>query len=223
MKMTRIRSLSAEEEQTFLDTFRNESCLPCPTACRFFRQFEPFIIRLCHSFAADPGQQADLYQEGVVAAFQALASYAPGLGVRLSTHVINCIRWRLLNWRRAERLRSLSFDHEANPRMESLDTVYAFDNENGDGEGVSRFDLPDPGFESCPRVNTDRRLTAEAIACAMECLTEKQRLAVECVYLNDCPPSELAERLGVSRPRATQLVASAIVRLRAELAAAWAA
>ena len=57
----------------------------------------------------------------------------------------------------------------------------------------------------------------DAVKAALRRLTERQRTALVLYFLEGLPKSEIAEILGVGRPRITQLVQQGLHNLRIEL------
>jgi RNA polymerase sigma factor for flagellar operon FliA len=92
------------------------------------------------------------------------------------------------------------------------------------GTFVSFDDLPaetemDRGSIS-PFAALTRQLDYEALGKAMACLPERELAVVQARYYEGSAIHEIAERLGVSPSRASQLHASALRRLKAALDAA---
>lgn len=210
------RGLDLEQQKSLLDTYLSTPSLAETASQALIRQFDPYILRLSHRLAKDKDSRAELYQEGVVALLEALRSYyALGPGVGLATHVLNYIKWRLLKHQRRELRQSLTFDQARAPLLASLDVPLPAGEENRGFNDSPKDRLAAVGRDPISKMETE--MVEEVLYQAFGCLTPKQKTALKMIYFQGMKSSNLADHLKVSRPRATQLVKSALVRLRQEL------
>lgn len=86
-----------------------------------------------------------------------------------------------------------------------------------EGEDGPEAQAPVSGEEDEPLAAVLRRDRGEALAEAIDCLSEKERLVVSLVYYEGLTAREAADVMGLSPSRVSQLHTRAILRLRARL------
>jgi RNA polymerase sporulation-specific sigma factor len=142
--------------------------------------------------------QEELHAEGLLAVFLALDSFDPEGGASLATYAFKCAGNRMRDYMRLERRHTrgwVSCDAPA----------------DGD-EGLTLFEqianegrrIEEPYFQF---------LLAQAVM-FIEALPERQKHCMQLHFLEGLEPAEVAGRMKISKPRVTQLVAAAMIRLR---------
>jgi RNA polymerase sporulation-specific sigma factor len=140
----------------------------------------------------------ELHAEGLLALFLALDSFDPEGGARLATYAFKCAGNRMRDYMRLERRHTRGWVSGDSP-------------EDGNGGATLFEQLADEGR----RIEEPhfQFLLAQAVM-FIEALPERQRHCMQLHFLDGLEAAEVADRMHISRPRVTQLVAAAMVRLR---------
>lgn len=142
--------------------------------------------------------QEELHAEGLLAVFLAQDSFDPVAGASLATFAFKCAANRMRDYMRLERRQTRGWVSGDAPA-------------DGD-EGTTLFEqmadegrrIEEPHFQF---------LLAQAVM-FIDALPERQRICMQLQFLDGLEPAEVAERMKISKPRVTQLVAAAMIRLR---------
>ncbi|MBI5773606.1 MAG: sigma-70 family RNA polymerase sigma factor [Verrucomicrobia bacterium] len=180
-----------------------------PCGEKLLKQLDPILRGLSARLAgADLHLREDFFQEGAVAVLTALERFDATKGCA-EHFCARYVRGSLLNYRRS--LRSLrreiyigSFS-ESDAQEANGDTTLSLQLEAREAA------MATPAFDAM-----DCRLVWEA---AVAVLTPNELRAVELVHFEGWRANEAAVAMRVSAPRVTQLISSAILKLRARLVA----
>ncbi len=153
---------------------------------------------LARGLTTNPAIQEELHAEGMLALFLALDSFDTEGGARLATYAFKCAGNRMRDHMRVERRHTRGWVSGDAPA-------------DGD-EGLTLFEqlanegrrIEEPHFQF---------LLAQAVM-FIEALPDRQRHCIQLHFLEGLEPMEVAERMKISKPRVTQLVAAAMIRLR---------
>lgn len=175
--------------------------------------YAPMIRRLAHRLAWDEDSLSELLQEGNLALAEALPRFDATRGTQLGTFIHQRALSRMRHWCRAQR-RSLSLlNPQVGRRLTSLDEEI----EGADEGTISLHDLV-AADQDLPSHPVHVGIIAGFVRRALAKLAARQAQVLQLRFMDDLSPSEIAERLGVSRPRVTALVQTGMDHLRGELA-----
>jgi RNA polymerase sporulation-specific sigma factor len=153
---------------------------------------------LARGLTANAAIQEELHAEGLFSLFLALDSFDPQGGARLATYALTCAANRMRDYMRLERRHTRGWVSGDAP-ADGGDGVTLFEQLAMEGRQIE-----EPHFQF---------LLAQAVM-FIEALPERQRDCMQLHFLDGLEAAEVAERMKISRPRVTQLVASAMTRLR---------
>ncbi len=192
-----------------------------PQSSKFLRQlhvrYEPMIVALAHELSWDADSFGELRQEGELAFLRTLRAFDPTAGTRLSTFLYWRIRGQMLHWRRDERI-ALTLSPIGHPvTVVSLDGPLPQSRDDSD-EGLCRSDvITDESPTARLWEQAHRSMLRELMSRAFGVLSARQAQVMRLLFWDEATPSEIADRLGISRPRVTVLVRVGLMRLRGEL------
>jgi len=175
-------------------------------------RFAPLIKKLARRYGRDADTIEELGREGYLALVEALPRFDPTRDVLLTTFVYHRIRSRMLHWRRSQRRALPLLNPTARGHLRSLDEEV----ESRD-EGALTLHEVVPAGGDLPSHGAHLLLLRRVVAEAMSELTPRQAEALRLRFWRGLSPSEIAERLGVSRPRVTMLLRAGLSDLRARL------
>jgi RNA polymerase sigma factor (sigma-70 family) len=163
------------------------------------RLIERSLKYLAFHLAPTEDRQDDLISVGLRAIHYAHVTYEAGRGASFETFLLRCAHRAMVDFVRSERRQTSGWISGNAPiGAETEETL--FDTLRDQSE-------VDPGHA----------LLLQQVELAVQSLPQRQRECVRMRYYEDIDNSEIAERLGISRPRVTQLLASGIKQLRAQL------
>lgn len=175
-------------------------------------RYAPVIRRLALRFAWDKDSLEELLQEGNLALAEALPRFDSSRGAQLGTFIHQRAQSRMRHWCRSQR-RALSLLNPAiGRRLASLDKEI-----EGSDDGVTSLHDVVAADQDLPSQSAHLRLIGRFLQDVISRLAARQAEALRLRFWDELAPSEIAERLGVSRPRATVLVQDGVARLRGEL------
>src|SRR5438128_4643725 len=170
-------------------------------------QLLPMLTALASKLArGDRDLKADYMQDGACAVLTAVSRFNPGKGSAVC-YAARFARGTLLNRRRWRTYRQREF------------AIGGFNQPEPAGHGDNAINFGQDAATDHHALNhlldgIDCRLVRELAA---QTLTAKELRAFELVHFDGYLPSEVAAKLGVSGPRVTELVASALAKVRAKL------
>ena len=171
------------------------------------------IRRLALRLAWDEDSLDELLQEGNLALTEALPRFDPSRGTQLGTFIHQRAQSRMRHWCRGQR-RTLSLMNPlAGHRLTSLDEEI----EGADDGTMSLHDIVAADQDS-PAHTAHVGIVASFVRKALAGLAVRQAQVLRLRFMDDLSPSEIAERLGISRPRVTVLVQTGMEHLRGDLA-----
>src|SRR5574337_1327962 len=177
-----------------------------PSVEQLCTRFAPMIIALARDLSWDTDSFDELYQEGSLAFLRALKAFDPSAGTRLSTFLYGRIRGQMLHWRRTERKAlTLSPLGHAVPVV-SLDEPLTQLGDDGDNVFCWNDVIADDSPSARLFDRAHASLLSGLVGRALSALTPRKAEALHLLFWDDTGHSEIANRLGVSRPRVTVLV-----------------
>lgn len=205
-----MSTLTAVREATLINNIQSDS----PHSADFFdeliRAYRPIISHLARKLAPVQSFYDDLYQEGFVGLIEAIRRFDLKSGHRLSTFAFYRIRGQMMDYLRDAGkyvpMSNSSFDEYSDEYMPSDFSEYQ--------EGVYA-DQDDSWEETAsPYPTTVELLLKEEshkdIRRAVNKLSERQRQVMYLAYWKDLQNSEIANILGISRPRITKLLSKGL-------------
>ena len=178
---------------------------PCPE--RLLEHLDPMLRGLSARLAgADLSLREDFFQEGAVAVLTALARCDEAKGL-VEHFAARSARGRLLNYQRElrHRQREISVGTFAEPGADGAENSLALALQLG----ATEVAVSAPAFDAM-----DCNLIRETAATV---LTRNELRAIELVHFEGWQANEAAVEIGVSPPRITQLISSALRKLREHL------
>jgi len=187
---------------------------PCSLAAResLLHRFAPMIKRLARRYAWDADSDEELGQEGCLALVAALPLFDLSRGVQLGTFIYQRVRSRMLHWRRSQRRALFLMNPAARGRLRSLDEEL-----EADDEGTLTLHDVIPAGGTLPSQRVHQLPLRRTVRRAMTRLTARRAEALRLMFWCGLSPSEIADRLGVSRPRVTVLLREGLSDLRERL------
>ncbi len=176
-------------------------------------RFGGIIGSLAGRYATDGESREELIAEGNMALSEAFDTFDRNRGVRLGTFIYQRVNSRMLHWWRSQNRALSLFSQESARRPRSLDEKL----DAGD-DGTSSLHEVIAADQDSPSDQAHVGLIRGVVMRAVARLANRQREAVWLRFWNELSPSEIADRLGVSRPRATVLIQNGLAHLRSELA-----
>ncbi|WP_260705689.1 RNA polymerase sigma factor [Edaphobacter flagellatus] len=155
---------------------------------------------LAYHLAPTADRQDDLIQVALRAIHYAHVIYEPGRGASLETYLVKCGQNAMLDFLRAERRQTGRWDSGDAPLSADTDETL-FDT------------FPAKDAESDP----ERMFLLQQVKYAVEDLPERQRECIQQHFYEGRENAEIADKLGISRPRVTQLIQAGLNQLRARL------
>lgn len=179
----------------------------------WYHVLRPIIIKLAHDHAWDRTSFEDLCQEGCIGLLEALRSYDDTRS-SLPTYVYSKVKGRMSNWCRKEKhALTLSSPYSGNKYVSLSEPVLV---NNGRDTGTFRYEhiVQATGREICPEDYLSQLDVKKLVIKGLSVLTEKQKKALYHLIWDDYSPSEVADEMGVSRPRVTAIIKSALSNAR---------
>ncbi|HEY3130687.1 MAG TPA: sigma-70 family RNA polymerase sigma factor [Acidobacteriota bacterium] len=181
-------------------------------------RFAPMVAKLARDLSWGPESRRELRQEGYVALLAGLKYFDPHAGACLSTFLYHRIRGRMLHWRRDERqaLTLAPISHRSN-------VVSLYEPILGDGnDTLFMADIvEDDTLSARPDDRIHSSVLRDVVAGTLRMISRRQSEALRLLFWDDLQASEIAERLGVSRPRVTVMVQAALSNLQGKLSHAF--
>lgn len=194
-ELSQIRLLDPGEEKALWQSFKAEGCRE--SRRRLVEAYQPLVLKAAFRLATDENLCAELIQEGTVGLIEAVEGFSPGREVRFSTYAQYRIRGRMLDFLRRNRRSS----------AEALELAQ-WEEEVGEYLGLVRDERVDVEEEVA------RRAVGAILHEALERLTDKERLIIQGLYLQDRTPQEVAVGLGISPSYLYKTQKKALRRLR---------
>jgi RNA polymerase sigma factor (sigma-70 family) len=170
-----------------------------------FLKLQPILDGLSKKFSnGNPHLQDDLNQVGALAVFKAMQRFKPQKG-SLTHYASRYARGAMLHHRRWLR----KFD----PEISLNEIRFESDGDNDFRQGWDSI-LRDDSAEQSLISTVDGALLRDL---AVSVLTVRERNVILLIFFNGNLPGEAAVALGVSAPRVTQLLQSAVAKLRTHL------
>ena len=168
-------------------------------------ELRPILDRLSAKFAnGDPHLRDDLNQVGVLGVLRAMQRFKPGKGL-IACYAACYAKGAMLHHRRWLR--------KFNREISLSDFATAGESEDDSPQGCNSIFRDDSAYENLI-ANVDGTLLRELAASV---LTVRERNALLAVFFDGNLPSEAAVALGLSAPRVSQLLESALSKLRKHL------
>jgi RNA polymerase sigma factor (sigma-70 family) len=168
--------------------------------------------RLVHSRVGKycyPGTQdyEDCVQEAYIGLFTAVEKFDAASGVKFTTFATTVMNRRIIDYLASQ------WKHPPNAMAEGAN----FSADGQDTTGETALEIDDGTYEAFETeriwaIDADR--LRPALRSSIALLPERQREAIHLFYFEGLSKAEVAERMQVSRPRATALVGDAVLGLR---------
>ena len=184
-----------------------------PTAVEHLRRrFAPMIHGLARRFSWDSDSFEELDQEGNLALIEALPLFDSTRKTGIGTFIHQRALSRMLHWRRSQRQTLTMLHPHSSGQLRSLDEEVEADDEGH----LTLHDVVAADGDQRPR-GVEAGLVMGIVRKALARLPKRQADVVRLRFWLELPPSQIAQRLGVSRPRATVLLQASMSNLRRDL------
>ncbi|HWR28849.1 MAG TPA: sigma-70 family RNA polymerase sigma factor [Negativicutes bacterium] len=197
-EVTKIALLEPSEERELWFGYKQQGNME--SRRRLIEQYQPLVVKALSQWRAKDTILMDLVQEGTIGLIEAVENYDFERGVAFSLYAIHRIRGRMLNY----------LEKETKTARVSLDTPWTSE------EGIPLFetmaDLAPPVSEIA-----ERNFLLAQMRTAMERLPQKERLALNCVYIEDQDPHQVASFLQITPSHLSKLQKQGIRRVRGML------
>ena len=202
---------TVSEEETLLTAALSGDSESSAAVDLLRHRFAPLIEGLASRLSWDADSREELVQEGSLALVEALPLFDAKRGAQLGTFIYQRARSRMLHYRRVQWRTPSLLNANDQRHLRSLDE------KPESAEGTLTFhDVVAVGGEPLWR----KVFVIEVrgmVETALLKLAARQASALRLRFWEDLSPSEIAERLEVSRPRVSVLVQSGLSNLRNEL------
>jgi RNA polymerase sporulation-specific sigma factor len=182
-------------------------------------KFEPLVASLARSFSFGYGNFNDLQQEGFLGLLEAVRHFDPDRGVKLSTFAYQYVRGRILNFLRGERQHYLAPESESeyDGRRYFYLSESITKNDSDPDDGLTLEEMIPSVANGALEEMVDVVLLRGKIESALLVLTNREKEVMTLYYWEDLLPSEIAQKIGVSRPRVTKLLQRSLEKLRLQM------
>ena len=197
-EVTKIELLELAEERELWVSFKHQGDME--SRGRLIEQYQPLVVKSLARWRANEAILMDLVQEGIIGLIEAVENFEPERGVAFSLYAIHRIRGRMLNY----------MEKEAKTAGVSLDTTWASE------DGTSLFETMADAALPVSEV-AEKNFLLDQMRTAMERLPNKERLALNGVYLEDQEPRQVASALQITPSHLSRLQKQGIRRVRGML------
>ena len=194
-EVTKIELLELAEERELWVSFKHQGDME--SRGRLIEQYQPLVVKSLARWRANEAILMDLVQEGIIGLIEAVENFEPERGVAFSLYAIHRIRGRMLNY----------MEKEAKTAGVSLDTTWASE------DGTSLFETMADAALPVSEV-AEKNFLLDQMRTAMERLPNKERLALNGVYLEDQEPRQVASALQITPSHLSRLQKQGIQRVR---------
>lgn len=197
-EVTKIDLLDIAEERELWVCYKQQGAME--SRGRLIEQYQPLVVKALARWRANEAVLMDLVQEGTIGLIEAVENYEPERGVAFSLYAIHRIRGRMLNY----------MEKESKTAGVSLDTSWV--SEDGTALIEMMADSALPVSEMA-----EKNFLLDQMRAAMERLPNKERLALNGVYLEDQEPRHVASALQITPSHLSRLQKQGIRRVRGML------
>lgn len=202
-----------EVRKSFFGQYQASTHLTPELIAQMYYVYTPKILKLAKKYARDDSSIEDLRQEGYIALIEALRTYDHTLS-SFSTYLHRKINTYMLNWCRKEKTFALSGPFSSYKYV-SLDDPIGHDNSDGSIDSFNYNDtIQDVGRDISPEDCLFSSDLGKSVKSGLSLLTENQKEAVHYLFWDEYSPSEIADEMGISRPRVTAIIKSALSNVR---------
>jgi len=204
---------AVDEELRLLSTALLGGSDSADAAESLFVIYAPMINNLARHFSWDADSLEEIAQEGKLAFVEALPLFEPSRKLRLSTFIHQRAKSRMMHWRRSQQRALSLLNPHASYRLRSLDEVMPL----SDDDGATLHEVLTESHTTPPE-GADFGIVAGILRKAIKGLASRQADAIRLMFWDNLSAAQVADFLGVSRPRATVLLQTGLMNLRCDLA-----
>ena len=197
-EITKIELLEPAKEKELWICYKQQGHME--SRRQLIEQYQPLVVKALAQWRTNETLMMDLVQEGTIGLIESVENYDPQRGVAFSLFAIHRIRGRMLNY----------LEKESKTAQVSLDNSW------NTAEGISLFEsLPD---SSLPVAEiAEQNFLLDQMRAALNRLPNKERLALNSVYLNEQEPRQVASVLQITPSHLSRLQKQGIRRIRGML------
>ena len=197
-EVTKIKLLDPAEERTLWERYKQRQDLD--SRRHLIEHYQPLVVKALARWRGNDAIMMDLVQEGTVGLIEAVENFDPERGVAFSLYAIHRIRGRMLNY----------LEKEAKTAQLSIDSVWESE------EGLIFADTVADGSVSVADT-AERNFLVNQLRLAMGRLPNKERLALNGVFIEEQEPRHVASTLQISSSHLYRLQKQGIRRVRGML------
>ena len=194
-EVSKIRLLEPQEEHGLWLLYKKQGDLESRRL--LIEHYQPLVVKAMTRWRGQEAGLMDLVQEGILGLIESVENFDPERGVAFSLYAIHRIRGRMLNY----------LEREAKNGQLSTESC----RQKGDGET-----LADTLADDAPSVAeiAEQNFLLEQMHLAMERLPNKEKLALDGLFLQEQEPREVATALQISASHVYRLQKQGIRRVR---------
>jgi RNA polymerase sporulation-specific sigma factor len=197
-EVTKIKLLDPAEERTLWERYKQQQDLD--SRRRLIEHYQPLVVKALARWRGNDAIMMDLVQEGTIGLIESVENYDHERGVAFSLYAIHRIRGRMLNY----------LEKEAKTAQLSIDSVWESE------EGLIFADTVADGSVSVAET-AERNFLVNQLRLAMGRLPNKERLALNGVFIEEQEPRHVASSLQISPSHLYRLQKQGIRRVRGML------
>ncbi len=197
-EVTKIKLLDPAEERTLWERYKQQQDLD--SRRRLIEHYPPLVVKALARWRGNDAIMMDLVQEGTIGLIESVENYDHERGVAFSLYAIHRIRGRMLNY----------LEKEAKTAQLSIDSVWESE------EGLVFADTVADGSVSVAET-AERNFLVNQLRLAMGRLPNKERLALNGVFIEEQEPRHVASSLQISPSHLYRLQKQGIRRVRGML------
>ncbi len=197
-EVTKIKLLDPAEERTLWERYKQQQDLD--SRRRLIEHYQPLVVKALARWRGNDAIMMDLVQEGTIGLIESVENYDHERGVAFSLYAIHRIRGRMLNY----------LEKEAKTAQLSIDSVWESE------EGLVFADTVADGSVSVAET-AERNFLVNQLRLAMGRLPNKERLALNGVFIEEQEPRHVASSLQISPSHLYRLQKQGIRRVRGML------
>ena len=197
-EVTKIKLLEPGQEQELWFCYKQQGDLDSRRC--LIEQYQPLVIKALSRWRGNDAILMDLVQEGTIGLIESVENFDPERGVAFSLYAIHRIRGRMLNY----------LEKEAKTAQLSMDGAWESE------EGLAFADTITDGSVSVAET-AEHNFLVEQLRLAMGRLPNKERQALNGVFIEGWEPRQVASLLQVSSSHLYRLQKQGIRRIRGML------
>lgn len=194
-EVSKIRLLEPLEERVLWLRYKEKGDLECRRL--LIEHYQPLVVKALTRWRGQEPVLMDLVQEGIIGLIESVETFDPERGVAFSLYAIHRIRGRMLNY----------WEKESKNGQLSIDSCGPKDN------GETWADTLADGAPSVAEI-AEQNFLLEQMHLAMGRLPNKEKLALDGMFLQEQEPREVASALQISASHVYRLQKQGIRRVR---------